>query len=169
MQQVSEELIRELYGQDEADLVLLVTLEVDGLADLGLFTDRADTVVTPDGERVAGFISRGQVFRHLPFNFRWGGAGPTEVARRAMLEVGADGRLVEAVRLAPAGAQFWVTVEMVRASAPDQVERALRSAKVPSSQLDLGKMIFELRARSLADEYACAARYTMARAPGLYA
>lgn len=163
-QNFTEDMIREAYGEEDADLVLLVRVEADGLDDVGLFTDRAANL--PGGQ--LGFTSRGETYRYAPFDFTWGGAGTDEPARAAQLEVGSVGQLVEAVRLVPKDAQIHMTVEMVRAASPDVVEQALVGARVPNAQLDGPSIIFELRGIDLGAEYACAGRYVAARMPGLF-
>lgn len=156
MQQVSEDLIREIFARAAEAPVVLVTIEAEGIG--------APIRVSSDPD---GITSRGEDFAYFPFSFAWGGAGQDETAKQAKLEIGnVDGRIAEAIRLATGNPV--VTIEVVRRAAPDVVEMAMTGAKLVDAEIDDPRVSGTLKPRTFADEPACKARYIAARTPGLF-
>lgn len=156
MENVSEAMIRAAFSRQIEPLVMLVTIEAEGLDDsIRVSSD-------PDGT-----TSRGETFRYFPFGFTGGGASAEDPVKGARLEIGnTDGRISEAVRTAT-GTPI-ATIETVRASSPDVVELALEEARVGDIEVDDPKVTATLSPRDFDTEPACKARYIIARTPGLF-
>ena len=158
MEQVTEAMVEAAYRQGGAlDGAILVRVWSDDLDDELLFTNRE-----------GGLVSRGETYRFVPFSWSFTGASADQPSREARLEIGRDARLVDAIRRAPKNTTLYAEVELVRATAPDLVERAFRGARVPSSEVEGAMVGFTLSSKSFADEYACSKRYVRARTPGLF-
>lgn len=155
---VSEDMVRAIYRQGGAlDGALLVTVWAPTLADTLRFTNRE-----------GGISSRGEEFKFVPFSWAFTGASADQPSREARLEIGRDARIVNAIRTAPKNTELLAMVELVKASQPDEVERAFRGARVPSSELQGGSITFTLTSKSFADEWGCSKRYIMSRTPSLF-
>lgn len=156
MQDVSEDMIREIFARSVETPVALVTITAEGLD--------APIRASSDPE---GTTSRGEEYPYFPFNFAWGGAAQDESARDAMLEIGnTDGAIAMAIRQAEG--QPSVTVELVRRAAPDVVEMAMIGARLIDAEVDDPRVRGTLKPKTLSDEPACKARYIAARTPGLF-
>lgn len=161
---VTEDMVREAYAEDGEKSELLVTIEADGLAAPLRVTSHAGGL-TSTGK--VGLISRGEDFLFFPFRFKFGGAGSDEPVRGARLEIGnTDGEIALAIRTASGEPE--VTIEVVRPSEPDIVERALLGAVLADAEVDGAVVIGNLKPLDLAGEPACHARYIIARVPGLF-
>ncbi len=164
MQDISEDLVRELFAGEPEEPVLLITLSADGL-------DDPIRAASHDGRLAGttrrGVLSRGEIFDFAPFEFTWAGAGEGEPSRDAKLEMFIrDGDVARAIRTATG--QPTVTAEMVRLSEPDVVEMAMTDAEVAEAEIDAPKAIATIRSRDFAAEPACKASYNPSRTPGAY-
>lgn len=157
MQDVTEDLIREMFSSDAAPLVILVTISGSGLAE--------PIRVTSDPD---GTVSRGETFEFFPFTFAAGGSSIDETARGCRLQIAnVDARIAQAVRAATGKPS--ATVELVRKAAPDDVETAIVGAQVNDVDIDEPVATASLLPRNFSNEPACAPRYVIFRTPGLFA
>ncbi len=156
MQNISEDMVRAAFARQVQPMTVLLRITAEGLAD--------DILVSSDPD---GTISRGLLYEHFPFEFSGGGASNEDQSRSARLEIGnTDGRIGEAVR-ALTGSPV-ITIETVRAAAPDVVELAIEDAELEDIEIDDPKITATVKARRFDTEPACKARYTIARTPGLF-
>lgn len=156
MQDVSEDLIREVFSRSVEAPVVLVTLEAEG------FDQPIRASSDPDGT-----ISRGETYPYFPFSFAWGGAAQDETAKQARIEIGnTDGAIAYAIRTAEE--QPRLTVELVRRAAPDVVEMAMVDARLTDAEVDDPKVSGTIKPRAFSEEPACKARYIASRTPGLF-
>lgn len=155
-EEVSEDLIRALWGQEVEPVAQLVTVESDALEDPIRVCDHP-----------GGLTSRSLPFEYLPFRLQWAGASreaPFGEGRLSIANV--DSRIEEACDLAEAPPL--VTLELVRVSEPDTVERAIEGAEVPSVEGDETQASAVIRPKDFQLEPACCAVYGASRTPGLY-
>lgn len=156
MQEVTEDMIRQVYAREAEAPVILVTIDAEGLDE----PIRASS--DPDGT-----TSRGDLYPYFPFSFAWGGASSDETSRQARIEIGnTDGVIALAIRTAEG--QPLVTIEAVRREAPDVVEMAMVDAQLFDAEVDGPRVTGTIRPKNFADEPACKARYIAARTPGLF-
>lgn len=151
---MTAEMVRDIYAQDAKPGAVLVTITATGLDEPLRLTDWP-----------AGLTVGEDVYEPSTFTVDWGGAGDGEPARAARIEMAATGEAVELIRIATDAV---VKVEQVRVSAPGQAERALRDTELGSAEVSAGTIKVALRGADYGDEYAVAARYTLARTPGAY-
>lgn len=157
MQDVSEDMIREMFSTDAPPMTILVTLEGGGLAE--------PIFVTSDPD---GTVSRGETYEFFPFTFSSGGHGVDDMSRGCRLQIAnVDGRISQAVRSATG--KPTATVELVRQAAPDDVETAIVEAKINDIDIDEPTATATLLPRNFSNEPACSPRYVVFRTPGLFA
>lgn len=155
MQNVTEDMVRDVYSRVKEPKALLLTLVADGISPL-LLTNEPN-----------GVTSRGQYYEYFPFGFTWAGAGQDEPIKNAKVEImNRDRRIAEAIRLATGEPK--VTVELIRLAAPDTVEMAMTDAKLGDAEVDDPRVTGNLLPKSFKTEPAVSARYIYARTPGLF-
>lgn len=157
-------MVRQLYAAEPETPVLLATLDTDEL-------DEPIRATTHDGRlsgtATRGIESRGDTFIFTPFNFAWPGASADQPIKDAQFEMfNRSGEVTEAIRLATGNPTL--TVEMVRASAPDTVELAMANAAISEAEIDDPKVTATIKAKRFDTEPACKASAVPSRLPGLF-
>ncbi|HYD44235.1 MAG TPA: hypothetical protein VEA79_03090 [Phenylobacterium sp.] len=156
MQDISEDMVRELFAAQPEPPVLLATLEAEGLDDPIRVTTHPE-----------GLTSRGDAYQFFPFTVAFGGASEGQPIRETQLEIAnVDGRIARATRYLIGNPV--ATIEAVRLAAPDVVEQAMTSARIRDIEFDDPKAIATLLPRDFAGEPACQARYVPSRTPSLF-
>lgn len=163
MQDVTEDMIRDVFAEDARVPATLITFEADELEEPILATDyRGDL-----GDGRFGLVSRGQTYQFFPFRFTFGGASAEEIERQARLEIAnVDGAILHAIR-SIAGKPY-LTAELVRVSSPDYVELALTRTAISDIDANSASIDMTIKGRSFDQVYACAKRYVIARTPSLF-
>lgn len=159
---VTEDMVRDAYRQGAKARALLVTITSAHLPAAIMFTN------WPDGLVQAVGTPEERVFKHVPFRFSFPGASADQPSRECEIEIGRSAQVALGIKSAPKNTILRVTVEMVRPSAPNLVERAFRNTKARSAGLEGATMKFTLKSRSFQDELACSKRYVISRMPGLF-
>lgn len=163
MQDVTEDMVRDVFAEDARVPATLVTLDAEELEEPIRATDyRGDL-----GDGVFGIVSRGELFRYFPFAFTFGGASAEEAERSAKLEIAnVDGLILHSLRSLQT--RPYLTAELVRVSAPDYVELALSRAPITDINATEASVDMTIRPRDFDQLYACAKRYVIARTPSLF-
>jgi hypothetical protein len=163
MQDVTEEMIRDVFAEDARVPATLITFEAADLEEPIRATDyRGDL-----GDGLYGIVSRGVTYQFFPFAFTFGGASAEEPERQARLEIGnVDGAILHAIRSIEA--RPYLTAELVRVSAPDHVELAMSRSPLSDVDANAASIEMTLRSRNFDQVYACAKRYVIARTPSLF-
>ncbi len=160
---ISEDTVRALFAQTIEPTAILITITSADLDDPIRVTDYAGRL----SKNVLGIASRGAQFLHFPFSFAWSGAGNGELGRNAQLIIGnTAGEItdaIEAITDVPA-----LTVELVRVSAPDVVERAMTGAELKSTDEDGPKITGTILPRRFDTEPACGKSYLPATTPAKF-
>jgi hypothetical protein len=164
MQDISLEMVEELFAESVPPMAILVTITCAGLDAPLLLCN------IPEGanQNNPGVTSRGNFYTFFPFQLAWAGAGQTEPVRQTQLIIGdgADARISNAIRTVTG--QPLITVEAVRLSAPDTVEMAITNAVLMDAEIAAPKVTGTLKPREFDSEPACGPRYTIARTPSLF-
>lgn len=154
--EISDDMAAALWAQEVEPVVQLITLESDQLAEPIRVCDHP-----------GGLVSRGESFAYLPFSLQWAPASrdaPFGEGRLTIANV--DSRIEEACEAAEAPPQL--TLEIVRASAPDTVERAIVGAEIASAEGNEIEASAVIRPKDFGLEPACAAVYGVGRTSGLF-
>lgn len=163
MQPVSEDMVRAVFSQRVEALAILLTISSVSLAAPIRVTDYAGQL----RRNVKGISSRGNDYLFFPFSFGWGGAGAGELAREAQLTIGnTSGEIADALEACTD--QPVITVEVIRVSAPDVVERAMTQAILSSTEEDGPKITGTIKPRQFDTEPACAKSYLPSLTPALF-
>ena len=161
---LSAEMVTTLFARTIEPMALLVTIEAEGLDGLLRLTD------CPDGRTstgAKGLSSRGQDYEFFPFSFAFPGAGAGESARAAKVVIGnRSGEIAEA--LEGVTGQPTLTVELVRVSAPDSVERAMTRAVLTDHEEGSASITGSIASRRFDTEPACKSSYISAKVPSLF-
>lgn len=155
-EEISDEMAAALWAQEVEPVAQLVTLESDVL-------DEPIRVCDQPG----GLTSRDLDFPYMPFRLKWAPASreaPFGEGRLSIANV--DSRVEEACDLAETPPLL--TLELVRVSAPDEVERAIEGAEIPAVEGDATEATAVIRPKDFNLEPACAAVYGASRTQGLF-
>lgn len=156
MQDLSDDAIKNAYSSVvEADVALL-TITATNLAEPIKCCDQP-----------GGFTSRGVFYKFAAFTVSFGGASMDEPSKVARLEIeNLDGSMMLAARTVKNRPSL--LVEVVRLNEPDVVEQSFVGVKMDDVEVDDRRLSFTLSPRDFKREPACAARYVIARTPGLF-
>ena len=167
MLDITEDTVRALFAQTIEPVAILVTINAtgpDGPIDAIRATDSANPL---NGGPLKGLTSRGTDYRFYPFGLQWGGSGNGEITRDAQITIGnVAGEISDALEAVID--QPVMTIEVVRVSAPDVVERALSNATLISTEEDGPSIKGMIRARRFDTEPACGKSYLPATTPSLF-
>ena len=153
---ITDEMVAAMWAQDPEAVIQLVTLVSDAL-------DEPIRVCDQPG----GIESRSHFYEFVPFRLQWAGASREQPFGEGKLSIAnVDSRIEEACDLADAPPL--ITLELVRAAAPDDVEKAIVNAEVMAVEGDETEVSGVLRPKDFNLEPACAASYGASRAPALY-
>lgn len=155
-QDVTEEFVVAAFRGEPEAVAQLVTIRADSLEEPLRVTDWPQ-----------GLVSNGEPFDHFPFELRWAGASRETPNGEGQLTIAnVDRRIEEAcdAALKPVG----IDLEIVRINAPDEVEKAIRDARIPSVSGDSQKVQAVIRPRSFAREPAQAFSYLPSTTPGQF-
>lgn len=155
---LSEDMVRQLFSAAPEPIAILIDLSADGLDEPLHLTNLP-----------GGLVSSGVTYEFFPFSFAWGGAGQTENVRDTQLVIAnSDAVIAQTIRTLPNNAQIALHIKAVRVSAPDVVELAMTGARLSDAEVDDPKVTGTVAPRNFAVEPACAPRYTVARTPSLF-
>ena len=158
------DMVTAMFSQTVEPVAILATIQaegMDGLLRLSSSPDRETSNGRP------GIISRGEDFEFFPFEFAFSGAGKGEATRDAQVKIGnRSGEIAEA--LEGVTGQPVMTLEMVRTSLPDQVERAMTNAMLTAHEEDGPSITGTIKPRRFDTEPACKFSYISARTPSLF-
>lgn len=155
----SPEWVKDVYAERAKPGALLVTITPEGWDDPIRVTNWTEDLTVGSGPSAV-------VYHTAPFSFSWGGAGVGEPTRKSQMTIAAQGELIELVRMAEG--QPPVYIERVRVASPGTAERVMKGRVITQAEISDGAIRIDLGGRDLATEYACKARYTQSRVPGLY-
>lgn len=155
-QDLSDDAIKNAYSSVVEPEAVLLTITAANLAEPIRVCDHPD-----------GVTSGGVFYKFAAFTVGFGGASMDEPSKTARLEVdNIDGSLMLAARTVKNRPRL--DVRVVRLSEPDVVEQSLIGVRMDDVEVDDNRLSFTISPRDFKREPACAARYVMARTPGLF-
>ena len=155
-EQISDEMAAALWAQEVEPVAQLVTLSSDALEEEIRVCDQP-----------GGLVSREQTFAYMPFRLQWSAASRESPFGEGRLSIAnVDSRIEEACDLAETPPLL--TLELVRVSAPDEVERAIEEAQVPAIDGDETEVSAIIRPKDFNLEPACCAVYGSSRTGGRF-
>ena len=155
-QDLSDDAIKNAYASAVQPEAVLLTITADNLAEPIYCCDQPD-----------GVLSNGVFYPFAAFTVTFGGASIDEPSKGTRLEISnIDGSLTLAARTVKNRPRL--LVQVVRLDEPDLVEQQMIGVKMDNVEVDDSNLVFSLSPRDFKREPACAARYVIARTPGLF-
>ena len=168
MRTFSQALMEALTSRESGEIpVLLFTVTHNSLpAPIRISTDNADAFVV-DGETVRGTISNGQQFLYLPMSPTLPKDVPDQPSSMQVVFDNIGQTMVEMFRTITSPAN--VTVQLVRAAAPDAIEAEIKFFQLTGSEIDQFTIVASLSVENIWQAPASTIRRRPANYPGCHA